>query len=43
MSDDFYGLKVIRIFERMIGRIKKKEDFWGIVILGVLGERKREI
>ena len=43
LSDDFYGLKVIRIFKRMIGRIKKKEDFWGIMILGVLGERKREV
>ena len=27
----------------VIGRIKKKEDFWGIMILGVLGERKREV
>ena len=43
MCDDFYGLKIVGMFGRMIGRIKKKEDFWGIVILGILGERKREI
>ena len=42
MSDDFYELKVIGMFRRMIGKKKKKRGDFGILwILDVLGARKK--
>ena len=40
MSDDFYGLKVVRIFGRMIRRIKER-GFWYVVDFGYFRWKKK--
>ena len=41
LSDDFYGLRVVGLFRRMIGRIKKKMTF-RVLWFWVLWVREKE-